>query len=189
MKKLKSALAVVLFSGFVSAAQAQVLILLAAASLTGHSGVKAEPLAQSADQRMYAQAGLLHLGFAKDGSHDAPDLARFIVGYDIRHNISVEGLAALNLRKADNVSGQSFGLYVKPRMALGEHSELFARLGVANTRREYQGASNASTQLSYGLGASTNITKHVYAQVDYMNYGRVDGYKSSGLALSVGKRF
>lgn len=188
MKSIKSTFMAALLVCAAGSASAQVLILMAASGAAGATAASPDT-GKPADTGIYAEAGGMGMRFSKDDGSDAPKLARFMLGYDVRKNLSFEGMASFNLKSDDQVSGKTMGFYVKPKKQFSNGSEVFARIGLANTEREYKDHRDSSTKLSYGLGFSTHLTKDVYGQIDYMHYGKVDGYTAAGLTVSVGTRF
>mgnify|MGYP001275831648 CR=1 FL=1 len=188
MKPMKTILAAAVLACVAGTASAQVLILMAASGAAGATAATTDT-SKPADTGVYAEAGVMGMRFSKDDGSDAPKLARFILGYDMRKNLSIEGLASFSLKSDDQVSGRTMGFYMKPKKQFSNGAEVFARIGLASTEREYKDQRDSSTKLSYGLGFAMPLTKDVYGQIDYMHYGRVDGYTAAGLTASVGVRF
>jgi opacity protein-like surface antigen len=49
--------------------------------------------------------------------------------------------------------------------------------------------SHKGTDVAYGLGIQTNLTKSVYGQLDYMHMYDRDSVAAKGYTLSLGARF
>lgn len=138
---------------------------------------------------------------ATDGS--AKNL-RGIVGYELHPNVALEGLLSLGVGDASaTVSGDPtdtrvnrvVGLYVKPKVAVSQDIELFARLGYVRTKvtstLTATGAaeSESASDVSYGFGASYRINDRWSAVVDYMRYYEKDGFRMQGLSAGLRLRF
>jgi len=189
MKKMKPLLAALACVGLVGTAHAQVLILMAAAGASGAAAVTTDPVTKPADTGFYAEAGILGLQFKEGNNTDTPKLGRFVLGYDMRKNLSLEGIASFNIQRDDGVAGKTIGFFMKPKKQFGNGSEVFARLGLSDVQRDYAGQNDSAIRVAYGLGFSTYLTRDVYGQVDYMHYGHVESVKASGLTFSIGTRF
>lgn len=75
-------------------------------------------------------------------------------------------------------------------MAISASTELFARAGFMRSDVTASSAgSHTGTDMAYGLGIQTNITKTMYGQVGYMNLRDSDGVSAKGYTLSIGTRF
>jgi opacity protein-like surface antigen len=89
-----------------------------------------------------------------------------------------------------DASIKGFGLFLKPKMALTENTEVFARAGVMRTEIiASPRGSHTGTDVAYGLGIQTNFTKSVYGQLDYMHSYDRDSVAAKGYTLSLGTRF
>jgi hypothetical protein len=189
MKTIKPLIAAFLMTGIATAASSQVLILLTAASASGAVAAAPEPVTKPVDTGVYAEAGVLGLRFKDGDNTDTPKLGRFVLGYEMRKNLALEGMASFNIKRDDGVGGKTIGFYMKPKKQFGNGSEVFARLGLSDVQRDVDGRTESATRISYGVGFSTYLTREIYGQVDYMHYGNVESVKASGLTFSVGTRF
>jgi opacity protein-like surface antigen len=150
---------------------------------------------QSAEYGMYGEVGYAPIDINSDaGGTSTPKAVRFIVGKDINPNLSIEGMYITTMSK-DGRTGydgniSNYGVSLKPKTALTANTELFARAGWGHSdiTASIAGA-RAGEDFTYGVGLQTNITKTVYAQVDYMNYYLKDGLSAKGYTLSLGTRF
>ena len=189
MKKIKPLFAVLALVGLATTAQSQVLILMAAAGASGAAAAAPEQVVKPADTGIYVEVGVLGLRFKDGDMMDTPKLGRFALGYEMRKNLALEGMASFNIKRDDGVGGKTIGFYMKPKKQFGNGSEVFARLGLSDVQRDVDGRTESATRISYGVGFSTYLTREVYGQIDYMHYGNVESVKASGLTFSVGTRF
>jgi opacity protein-like surface antigen len=159
--------------------------------------------AQSNDS-YYGEVGYLKMKLTDDSSvAPTPKLLRFVIGKNINENLSVEGMVGVTADKsswsdsASNVEGKlsasTYGITAKPKFAIANGTEVFARVGIAHTswKDDYTGgsSSDSATKVVYGAGVQTEFSKNIYGQLDYMNYGGKDGWKSKGFTVSIGTRF
>ena len=150
---------------------------------------------QSSDLGFYGEVGYAPIDLKSDaGGTSTPKTVRFILGKDINQNLAVEGMYMTTMSKDSRVGFEgttsNYGIALKPKMALTENTDLFARVGWshANITASAAGA-HTGTDFTYGLGVQTNITKSVYGQLDYMSYFDKDGISAKGYSLSIGTRF
>lgn len=149
------------------------------------------------DAGYYAEVGYTPLSIDDGGVTLKPDLARFVVGKDLNKNLSIEGMYTTTVSKDSyrgvNYSSSGYGVYLKPKMEIAKDTEVFARVGYVRSEFKASGAgvssANSGSDVSYGLGVQTKLTKDVYGQLDYMNYYDKDGGTSKGFTLAVGTRF
>ena len=84
------------------------------------------------------------------------------------------------------------GIFIKPKYALNDYVEMFARMGLneVNLSTSYAGRYTGS-YLAYGGGINVYFTddKKQYIQLDYMNWVHNNGYSLSGGGLSYGYKF
>jgi len=127
------------------------------------------------------------------------------LGKNMSQNYALEGVYANGMSDATTTSvgttvnvrlASSYGLYVKPKLAISDSIEMFARVGYfnfkANSTVPASPASNDSasgTSLSYGLGASMKIVNNIYGNLDWMQMYKKDGIDIKGMGLSVGYKF
>lgn len=156
------------------------------------------------DSGYYAEIGYtpLEIKFDGDSSSVKPNLVRLIVGKDVHENLAIEAMVATTVAKdTQNIQGTeiktsatAYGLYLKPKVALTKDTELFARLGFANTKTKLEvntgeSATGNDSSASYGIGITTKFSKDVYGGLDYVTYYSKDGTNISGLTASIGVRF
>lgn len=128
---------------------------------------------------------------------------RGILGYELHPNVALEGLLSLGVGDAsvtvdgdpvDTRVNRVVGLYVKPKVAVSQDIELFARLGYARTKvtstsSTGDSGSGSESDVSYGLGAAYRINDRWSAVVDYMRYSDKDGVRLQGLSAGLRLRF
>lgn len=137
-----------------------------------------------------------------DGLKYKPRTVAAIVGYNVHPNLAVEGMLGLNASKGtatiQNVSTSlkytsTVGVFIKPRVAINNEAEVFARLGYVQSRAKATAGTTTLTDtdedFAYGLGANYNFDKNLYATLGYMVYYKKDDVKSSGFNVGVGYRF
>lgn len=151
----------------------------------------------------YGEVGYLGLQFKNEDTKITPKLMRFVIGKELAPNLSIEAMAGVtvakeswtreNGRENGDFSGNTYGIYVKPKVEIAKDTEAFARLGIARTSWKDKGNGgvfdDAATKLAYGLGLQTKFTKDIYGQIDYMHYAKGDNWKAHGLTFSVGLHF
>ena len=85
------------------------------------------------------------------------------------------------------------GVFIKPRVAINNEAEVFARLGYVQSRMKATAGTTTLTDtdgdFAYGLGANYNFDKNLYATLGYMVYYKKDDVKTSGFNVGVGYRF
>ena len=169
------------------------LIAIATLAVLCASGAQAQSRT-SADNGYYAEIGYSPIDVSGAGGTATPDTLRFLIGNELNKNLAVEAFyittTSKDSRESYNASISGFGMYLKPKMALSESTEVFARLGFM--RADITAAANGShtgTDLAYGLGVQTNFTKSVYGQLDYMNSYDRSGVSAKGYTLSLGTRY
>lgn len=140
---------------------------------------------------IYGEVGYLALKFkGSDGSSVKPKDVRVLVGKELNNNLAAEFIGAINVKKDEDYSANTFGIYLKPKATVMQDLDVFARVGVARTTlKNPVGDSGHSTKAAYGVGSQYQLTKDVYGQVDYMHYGKDNGVTARGFTVSVGTRF
>ncbi|AEG91732.1 porin family protein [Ramlibacter tataouinensis] len=171
------------------------LIGIAAASLL-MLGTAAQ--AQQAKPPVYGE-----IGYSMIENDDLKfGVLRGIIGADLHPNVAVEGMLGLGVKDDSFTAfGTTFdakiknmvGVYAKPKFNVTPELELFGRVGFTRINIEASvggaSASDADSDLSYGVGLNYNITPTVHIGVDYMNYYDKDGSKFDGVTVGVGFRF
>lgn len=146
-------------------------------------------------QGFYGEIGLtpLHLkSEAGDISH--PQTLRFLVGKELHENLAVEALYVATYSKDSrpgfDAKATHYGLLLKPKYALTTDIEAFARIGVAHSNFTASSTEDRrGSDLAYGIGLQTTLTKSIYGQIDYMTYHDKEGQSSKGYTVSIGTRF
>ena len=133
-----------------------------------------------------------------DASLDTnPAVVRGIVGYQFSPNMAVEGMVGLNARDgketAFGITGKAtvdrmVGAYAKSTYTVGDAFELYGRLGVVNYKVSASAGSisdsDSGTDLSFGVGAGYKITRDLSINVDYMDFGDLEGGVAVGMKFS-----
>ena len=166
-----------------------------ALTIFGAATAQAQAILYPSDVGYYGEVGYSPIELKVDGgitSH--PDTMRFIVGKEIHENWAVEAMytATVSDDKKTLFAGKTnnFGISLKPKVALTNDTELFARLGMTHSHITASESGEKNTDhFSYGVGLQTKFTSSVYGQVDYMNYYHKDGIRVQGYGVSVGYRF
>ena len=134
------------------------------------------------------------------GVTSKPSNLRGIVGYELNDNLAVESMLSLGLRDSSvkvggfNSGGSAevdnmIGVFVKPKVHVGEGLEVFGRLGATRAKLSI-GSENASdTSIAYGLGASYHINSQLSVNADYMTYHDKDDITLKGFTVGVGYKF
>ena len=169
--------------------------IIAAATLAAlcMSGAQAQSR-NTSNSSFYAEIGYSPTEVSGAGGTAKPEAMRFLVGNEVNQNLSIEGMYITTVSKESRVgydaSVSGYGLFLKPKMALTDNIEVFARIGAmrADITASASGA-HTGTDVAYGLGIQTNFTKTVYGQLDYMNTYDRGGVSAKGYTLSLGTRF
>lgn len=155
-------------------------------------------------QSLYGEIGYGQLKLEENGfgAKVDPSMARGIIGYELNPNLAVEGHLGIGVNDdSTRVGGLSVngevdnlvGVFVKPKVKLGDTVELFGRAGAASTKVSASAGglkeSDRGTSLAYGFGASFNLTPQLSLNADYMNYYDRKGVKLDGVTVGVGFRF
>ena len=169
------------------------IIAIATLAVLCATGAQAQSR-NNADMRYYSEIGYSPVDVTGAGGNATPEAMRLVFGNEINKNLALEAMYTTTYSKDNRVgydaSIQSFGLLLKPKMALTDNTEIFARIGVmrASITASTSG-SHTGTDSAYGLGIQTNFTKSVYGQLDYMNSYDRSGITAKGYSLSLGTRF
>lgn len=158
---------------------------------------------------LYGELGLSLLNYRISGTgiSGKPIALRGIVGYDLYPFLAAEAMIGLGMRGFNGTgvygysyrvsAGTMFGAYAKPRLALGEGTEVFARLGIASTGTSVGGytGTDSGAGLSYGIGLKMQMPWRSFGQRpisisgDYMSYYSGSGVKLSGITIGAGMTF
>ncbi|MEY4978517.1 MAG: hypothetical protein RLZZ352_787 [Pseudomonadota bacterium] len=124
-----------------------------------------------------------------------PAVLRGIVGYEINPNMAVEGMLGLNIKdgKEDfgtGIEGKAkvdhlIGVYAKPKLKVNDALELYGRVGFVSYKVKASAfgfsESDSGSDLSFGVGASYNLTPNLSLNVDFMDFGDLEGGVAFGL--------
>jgi opacity protein-like surface antigen len=170
------------------------LHIIAAAALAALCASGAQAQSRMADNGYYGELGYSSMDVTGSGGGATPETLRFLIGTDLNKGMGLEALYITTLSKDSqagyNASMNGFGIFLKPKMALTESTDVFARLGAMRAEiTGGTGGSRSGTDFAYGLGIQTNFTKTVYGQLDYMQFYDKDGVSAKGYTLSLGTRF
>lgn len=170
------------------------LHLIAAAALAALCATGAHAQSSMADNGYYGELGYSSIDVTGAGGGGTPKTLRFLVGNDLNKGLGLEALYVTTVSKDSRVgydaSVRGFGIFIKPKMALTDSTEVFARLGAVRAEiTAAAGGAHSGTDVAYGLGIQTNFTKTMYGQLDYMQLYDKDGVSAKGYTLSLGTRF
>lgn len=182
----------------------------AAAAMLLAGGAQAQMARSATTGTVYGELGYAQLKISDTGIDVKPSILRGVAGYNFSDFLAVEGLLGFGVRKDSTtttfagvpvgVEGEVrhiAGVYIKPKVSIGDGFELFGRLGYADTRLRVSASaagltaanSDSGSSLSYGLGANFNVSPRAYVGVDYMRYYKKDDTKIDGVSFNVGYRF
>ena len=169
------------------------IIATAALALLSITNVQAQSR-NNMDNGYYGEVGYSPVDVSGTGGSATPHALRFVLGNEVNKNLGVEAMYSTNIskdsRQGYEASYSGFGVFLKPKIALSESTEMFARVGVL--RADITASTNGShtgTDFAYGLGIQTNLSKSMYGQLDYMHSYDRDSVAAKGYTLSLGMRF
>ena len=114
------------------------------------------------------------------------------LGGNVNEHLGIELLGATTSTTDYSTTLNFDGIFIKPKLALNDHLEMFARIGLneLNLSTSYAGSYTGS-YLAYGGGMNFYFTddKKQYLQIDYMNWAHNNGYSLSGAGISYGYKF
>jgi opacity protein-like surface antigen len=148
----------------------------------------------AADNGYYGEIGYSPVDVSGGGGNSKPHAVRLLVGNELNKNLGLELMYMTTLSKDSRLgydgSASALAILLKPKMALTDSTEVFARAGIlrADITASTSG-SHTGTDFAYGLGIQTNFTKSVYGQLDYMHFYDRDSVGAKGYTLSLGTRF
>lgn len=158
--------------------------------------------AQGAGKDFYAEGGLGPTKVSGSGLSATPTMARLTLGKNINPNLAVEGTYAFTASKDSvvynnantDVSVSGYGVYLKPKFAVANGTDVFARIGYTSAKLTASSGrvsvdSDRQNSLSYGVGMQTVVNKDWHVQADYMIFSKKDGVTAKGLGVSAGYRF
>lgn len=169
------------------------LMAFVSLAIIGATGAQAQNRT-SADNGYYGEIGYSQVDVSGAGGAAKPDAARFLIGNELNKNLNVEVLYITTVSK-DSRTGydaavSGYGIFLKPKMALTDNTEIFARVGAMRSKiTAATGGAHTGNDVAYGLGIQTNFTKTVYGQLDYMQSYDRDSVAAKGYTLSLGTRF
>ncbi len=158
--------------------------------------------ATSALAQVYGEVGYNAVDYKEAGRKASLGSLSATVGYNFHKNLAVEGFVATGIADDDvRVSGlnvnveakTSYGVFLKPKVALSDSFEVFAKLGWVESKI---GASVANISVSekgsdfaYGLGAQYNVSKKVYLSGGYNSFYSKNDVKVEGWNVGIGYKF
>ncbi|MDO5691787.1 MAG: porin family protein [Pseudomonadota bacterium] len=176
-------------------------LAVATLALLCATGVQAQTAATQGTG-VYTELGYSFLRF-KDGNTGGlksfkgnGGMLRGIVGYNAHENLAVEGMVGLGVSGKKSRLGEDFysakpknmfGVFVKPKVALGDSAELYGRLGYASAK--FDGDDKRRNGVAWGLGAAYRFTPELSITADYMRYHSKNSAALDGLTLGVNYRF
>lgn len=168
------------------------IMALASLVVWSATGALAQSSASSGNG-FYAELGYSPVEVYGAGGDAKPTGARLVVGYELNKNMGIEAMytgTTKDARVGYDASFTGFGLMLKPKAALSEDTEVFARVGAmrADITASSSGTSS-DTDFAYGLGVQTQFNKSVYGQLDYMRSYDRNSISAKGYTLSLGIRF
>lgn len=171
------------------------LIVVSLFATLGVSSLQAQTTWYPSHVGYYAELGYSDLDLKVNaGETSTPKIVRVTVGKELHKYLAIEGMYATTASRDGKAtySGEytGYGLMLKPKMALTDSTELFARLGWSRSdiTASAAGATTGSDVLS-GAGIQTKFTPTVYGQIDYTNYFHRSGVKAQGWGISLGMNF
>jgi opacity protein-like surface antigen len=169
------------------------LIAIATLAVLCATGAQAQSRT-SADLGYYGEIGYSPVDVSGSGGNAKPHAIRFLIGNELNKNLGVEAMYITTVSKDSRLgydaSASGFAVLLKPKMALTDSTEVFARVGLLRSDiTASTSGSHTGTDLTYGLGIQTNFTKSVYGQLDYMHLYDRDNVAAKGYTLSLGARF
>lgn len=169
--------------------------IIAIAFSTALFAMGAQAQSRSAsDVGYYGEIGYSIVDVSGNGGDARPHALRFVIGNELNKNLGLEAMYTTTTSKDSRLGYDaaisSFGILLKPKMAVGDSTELFARFGLMRADiTASTGGSHTGTDFAYGIGIQTNFTKSVYGQLDYMHAYDRDSVAAKGYTLSLGTRF
>lgn len=130
-----------------------------------------------------------------------PAAVRGIVGYQVNPNLAVEGMFGTSVRDGKDSSmgatakvklDRLAGIFAKSSFKVNDAFELYGRLGYVNYKASATASaggfsakvSDSDSDVSYGVGASYYLTPAMSINVDYMDFGDLEGGVAVGLKFS-----
>jgi hypothetical protein len=171
---------------------------LLALALFAAAGANAQT--QGKTSQFYGEAAVAPIRYEEAGYSFTPTAIRGILGYEAHPNFAFEGMFGFGVSEGStqirgaNVTfsvDNTFGIYVRPKVALTPEFELFGRLGFARSGAtlSVQGGSISSSEsdMSYGFGAALKLSPALALVGDYMSYYNKNGVNAKG--VGIGLRF
>ena len=142
----------------------------------------------------YAEVGYSQVKVSGAGGNAKPDAVRLLIGKDLSKNLGLEAMYTTTVSKDSragyDASVSNFGVFLKPKMALTDNTEIFARVGAMRADiTAAPGASHKGNDMAFGVGIQTNFTQSVFGQLDYMNSYERSGVAAKGFTVSLGARY
>lgn len=126
-----------------------------------------------------------------------PALVRGILGLQVAPNVAIEGMVGLNARDGKETSfgitgkakvDRLVGVYAASTYTVGDAFQLYGRIGVVNSKVTASAGpisvSESGTDFSFGVGAGYKMTRDLSINVDYMDFGDLEGGVAVGLRFA-----
>lgn len=147
--------------------------------------VEALPVVEGEVSPFYVGLGLssvstgdshLSLGFFDDqlGEEDTGDVL-LMAGYEFNQYVAIEGRYMTSVWGENELTRDSWGVYVKPQYPATEAFTIYALLGYGGLNVETKGRTFGSlddTGFQWGVGASYDLNEHFSIFIDYVNIAR-----------------
>lgn len=172
-------------------------IVMAVAAIAACAAAQAQT-----ETPFYAELGYTGITYEEPAGKAHPGMLRAIFGWEASPYVAIEAMGALSVQEdtvrvggtdVDFKVEHSWGLFVKPKMKLGDAAEIFGRLGFTEHRLKASAGGSSITDtgndVSYGLGLKYSFSKSMYGVVDYMRYYDKDSIKIDGFTLGLGYKF
>ena len=146
------------------------------------------------DSGTYGEIGFSHMSLTGPIDSAKTHGTRLLLGRPLNPNWGMELMYNFNTTKEAHMgydaSYRGLGVLLKPKMALSDQVDAFARIGLMTVEiNAATGGAHTGTDVAWGLGIQTKFNKSVFGQLDYMNYYDRDRYSAKGYTLSVGFLF
>lgn len=130
-----------------------------------------------------------------------PAAVRGIIGYKFNPNVSAEAMLGMGVRDGKDSSfgipatvklDRLVGIYAKSTLKFNDAFELYGRLGYVNYKASASASfsgfssevSESGSDISYGIGASYYLSPTMSINVDYMDFGDLEGGVAVGMKFS-----
>jgi hypothetical protein len=170
--------------------------------------VSANVMAQSNNKETgpYVELGLIQANYNEPALSFNHAMGSLKAGYNINKNFAVEGMYAGNLNSSSGYIGavyvtaqvqNAYGIYGKAKLDLNDTFAIYVKAGATNgtvsasasSGGSFASAWSSGTSPSFGAGVQANISKDIYASLDYLSYYSRNGVTIAGPSINVGYKF